>query len=107
VRNQVQVISEGDSGAVCDFKDLVVDIAVKRDVGEGRGRPRGCQGVSFKLPFTPLVARTSSPPWCAVGYTITRDPNISVPRGVSLWGLKKESLPVDNGTFRMIDEEKR
>ena len=30
-----------------------------------------------------------------------------MPLGVSLWGLKKESLSVDYGTLRMIDNEKK
>ena len=80
------------------------DIAVKRDIDEGSCKDANSLAPNFHS--RPLWRSASSPPRCGVGYVITRDPSISVPLGVSLWALKKESLPVGRGTLRNIDNEK-
>lgn len=61
MRNQVQVVSEGDSGAGGNSEDLVFDIAVECDIGGGRGRLQGRQRIGVKRPLTPLVAKDELP----------------------------------------------
>ena len=89
MRNWVQVVSEGGSGAVRDFEDLVFDVAVKRGACEGRGGLQGCQGVGVKRPFVLLVEKDKlSAFMCGGGHDHERSEHSRV-SGSVLVGVKE------------------
>ena len=59
--NQVQVISNCDSAPTCDLQDLVLNVAVERDVCEGRRGLKSDQGLWVKFPFVVPVTENELP----------------------------------------------